>query len=219
MEDFFAGVQARWPAGREHLHWHILPDPDMFAWLARPYTDLTHSRGLAPVKPRWSHITIAHLVAPADKISGGQVTEMTRQVREHCARLPPFAVTVDRAQVWPAGIVCPVRPGKPLRRLHKITAGAATAAGGGVRVLPEVYAPHMSLAYSTGKAPNGPARAWLADCNSSGACLPVTALSLVRQKHDGRQITWRLVEQITLGGRAAATIQERRPGRYELKTR
>jgi 2'-5' RNA ligase len=202
MEDFFAGIAGRWPAGEEHLHWHVLPDPAVAAErLAVPCRELTHRPGLSPVLPRWSHITVGHLVGPVTEVTGAQVTQMTGQVRERCEGVAPFAVLVGRPAPWGGGIVCPVRPGHRLRDLWRVTAAAARdVAGGRFPYLPEIYDPHMSLAYSTAGAPDGPARAWLSDHDIGEVPFPVTHLSLVVQRHDGSRITWRVIEQVPLTG-------------------
>jgi 2'-5' RNA ligase len=213
MENFFAGIRGRWPAGEEHLHWHVLPDPGVVAeQLAGPCRELTRRPGLSPVSPRWSHITIGHLAGPVTEITGAQITKITGQVREICEDLAPFAVIAGRPASWAGGIVCPVRPGHRLRDLWRVTAAAARdVAGSRFSYLPETYDPHMSLAYSTVRAPDGPARAWLSDHDTGEIPFPVTHLSLVAQRHDSSQITWRVIEQVPLAGgllTASSTPQE-----------
>src|SRR6266851_4578267 len=107
MEDFFARVVRRWPPNCEHYHWHVLPD----AGLARehlysPYRRLTRRPGLAPVHPRFMHVTVQHLGAVAE-VPGEDLAKIIELVRERCARIAPFEVTVERAQVWNTGVVCP----------------------------------------------------------------------------------------------------------------
>jgi hypothetical protein len=103
MEDFFAQIEGRWPAGREDLHWHVLPDPVVVRdRLAAQYQQLTHRPGLVPVRPRWAHITIQHY-APAAAISDVELAAVVALVGERCARIGPFAVTVGRAEAWYGG--------------------------------------------------------------------------------------------------------------------
>lgn len=202
MDDFFAGIADRWPAEEEHLHWLVLPDPEVVAErLAMPCRKLAYGPGLAPVPPGWSHITVGHLVGDAAGVTAAEVTKLTEHVRERCESVAPFAVTAGRPEAWAGGIVCPLRPGQPMRHLWQLTSAAAReATGGRLPYLPEIYDPHMSLAYSTAAVPDSPARAWLSDHDISEVPFPVTHLSLVAQRHDRREITWRLIDQVPLTG-------------------
>ena len=152
MEDFFAGVAGRWPAGQQHYHWHVLPGPDARQHLEREYQELTCRPGLTPVTGRWMHITVLHLPHVAE-LTAGQAARMTALVASQCAALPPFAATVGPAEAWHTGIVCPVRPGPPLRRLWQITSGAAAEiTGGACPTRPAVhYYPHLTVAYANSR--------------------------------------------------------------------
>ncbi len=85
MEDFFAQIEDRWPAGREDLHWHVLPSPAVVRdRLAAQYQPLTHWPGLVPVRLQWAHITIQHY-APAAATSAADLAVVVALVRERCA--------------------------------------------------------------------------------------------------------------------------------------
>jgi 2'-5' RNA ligase len=110
-------------------------------------------------------------------------------------------VTAGRAEAWPAAVVCPVRPGVPLRHLRGITSrAAAEVTGGWLETHPKVYQPHLSLAYAHDHVDHDPVRAWLSNAPAAEVALPVTRLVLVAQKHDHREIAWRLLNEIPLGG-------------------
>ncbi len=71
MEDFFATIADRWPAGRDDYHWHVLPGSELLRdRISRPYSEIIRQAGLVPVRPAYLHITIQHL-APV-----GEVTEL-----------------------------------------------------------------------------------------------------------------------------------------------
>jgi 2'-5' RNA ligase len=199
MEDFFAGVAGRWPAGREDYHWHVLPGPAAVReWLAGHYRELTHRPGLAPVPGRWMHITVAHF-APLTQVSSGQIEQITGLVRQACAGIAPFAVTAGRPEVWRTAVVCPIRPGPPLRELWRITTSAAgEVTAGTCQAQPYVYHPHLSLAYGYDHVDDGPLRAWISDSNAAEVALPVTRLVLVAQQHNRRKITWRQAGEVAL---------------------
>jgi 2'-5' RNA ligase len=201
MEDFFAGVADRWPAGQENYHWHVLPGPAAAReCLSRQYRGLTQRPGLAPVRDEHMHITVQHL-APVAGISAGEIGQITRLVQERCAGIAPFAVTAGRAEAWNTGVVCPVRPGPALRRLWQVTtAVAAEVTAGKHETRPAVYYPHLTLAYAHGHVDHRPMRAWISDSTAAEIALPVTGLVLVAQQHDYREITFRVLGEVPLTG-------------------
>jgi 2'-5' RNA ligase len=201
MEDFFAGVTSRWPAGREDCCWHVLPGPGPLpSRLAGQYQELVHWPGLAPVSPEWMHVTVQHLL-PAAEVSGAELSRMVRLVQGRCRGIAPFAVTVSRADAWETSVVCPVRPAYLLRFLrqvitdvsHDVTEGRFSASG-------PAYCPHLTLAYAVAQVDQEPVRAWIADCEAAEETLDVTSLVLVAQRHDHHEITWRVIDEVMLTG-------------------
>jgi 2'-5' RNA ligase len=203
MEDFFATVADRWPAGREDYHWHVLPGTELVRErLARPYRELTDRPGLVPVGAEYLHVTVQHL-APVTEIASGELAEITALVRDRCAGIAPFAVTAGRAEAWETSVVCALRPGYLLGTLWQVTTSAARdVTGSRFGVVPPVYHPHMALAYAVAHVDNEPMRAWISDCDAAEVALPVTRLVLVAQQHDRREITFRIIEEIPLAGDA-----------------
>jgi 2'-5' RNA ligase len=205
MESFFAGLAERWPAGRADYHWHILPGPPgTAALLAAQYQELTGRPGLEAVPARWLHITVHH-GPPVTAITATQAAQMTARVAEACAGTAPFAVTAGRAEAWHAGIVCPIRPGQPLRRLHQLTAAATAQITGTTPPDPAAYYPHLTIGYATARVDHRPLRAWLTDSHPAEIALPVTALALVAQHHDNRAITWQHISHVPLTGTTPGT--------------
>jgi 2'-5' RNA ligase len=201
VEDFFATIAGRWPAGREDYHWHVLPGTELARErLARPYAELTGQAGLAPVRPEYMHITVQH-IGPVQDVTVDELAEIVGRVRAGCSGVASFAVTAGRAEAWETSIVCPLRPGYLLGTLwHLVTSVSRAVTGTRLAVSPAVYHPHLALAYGIAHADQAALRAWLADCDAAEAALPVTRLTLVAQEHDGREITFRVVDEIPLTG-------------------
>lgn len=199
MEDFFATVAEHWPAGREDYHWHVLPGTELLRErLRRPYDGLLEREELAAVGPEYMHVTIQHL-APVSDITDAELTDIVNLTRDGCASFAPFAVIAGRAEAWETSVVCPLRPGYLLGQLwHVVTSATRTVAGSRLAIHPAVFHPHMALAYATGHVEQAEIRAWLADCEATDVAFPVTRLVLVAQKHDGREITFRVVSEIPL---------------------
>lgn len=201
MEDFFATIADRWPAGREDYHWHVLPGSELLRdRISRPYSEIIHQAGLVPVRSVSLHITIQHIV-PVGEVTNPELDQIVGLVRDRCTQVAAFAVTAGRAEAWENGIVCPVRPGYLLASLWQLTTSAATeVTGGRFGVSPAVFHPHLSLAYAIAHVDQAAVRAQLADCDAPEMALPVTKLTLVAQRHDGREITFRVLEEIPLAG-------------------
>lgn len=201
VEDFFATIVDRWPAGREDYHWHVLPGSELQRQrTSRPYSEIIDQPGLATVQPSYLHITVQHF-AQVSHVSDTELAQIVSLVRDRCAGFAAFAVIAGRPEAWENGIVCPIRPGYLLASLWQLTTSAATeVTGGRFEVRPAVYHPHVSLAYATAHIDQAAVRAELADCDASEVALPVTKLVLVAQQHDGREITFRILEEIPLAG-------------------
>lgn len=201
MEDFFASIAGRWPAGREDYHWYVLPGSELLRdRISRPYSEVIHQAGLAPVRPAYLHLTIQQL-ASVGEVTDGQLAEIVGLVRDRCAGFAAFAVTAGRAEAWENGLVCPIRPGYLLASLWQLaTSASAEVTGRRFEVIPAVFHPHLSLAYATAHVGQAVVRAQLADSDAPEIALRVTKLVLVAQRHDGREITFRVLDEIPLDG-------------------
>jgi 2'-5' RNA ligase len=202
MDDFFATLSPWWPPGREDLHWHLLPDPAQLATeLIGPYQDLTHQTGLAPVDPRWCHITVQDL-APAGAVTPAELDSLVALIRQSCRAVAAADLTIGPPEVSRLGVVCPVFPPGPARRLWELTVTASrqvTATRFPSR--PAEYRPHLSLAYGVARTSDDPLHSWLATHPARTMTFTATHLALVAQSHDGaRAITWRPVTTVPLTG-------------------
>ncbi|MFI2031826.1 2'-5' RNA ligase family protein [Streptomyces buecherae] len=205
MDDFFARVEGRWPAGRRDLHWHLLVDPAITErCLTRPYAELTRRQGSEPVAPRWLHTTVLH-AGPVDQASEQELADITGRVRRACAELPPFDLTFDPPTVGVVAVECLARPAAPARRLWEITREATRAVVGDrwdLRPAVSFY-PHASLAYATARVAaveRAQMKTWLSDHPGPQITLRMGALSLVAQWHDRRRIMWDHIATVPLAG-------------------
>jgi 2'-5' RNA ligase len=208
MDNFFHRVRTRswpWPDDREDWHWHILP-PDEAARLVEGYTSLTTHEGLHQVAPQWLHISLLHS-APVEEVSQSEVDAIIDKVREECAKIKPFELTIGRPSVGTVAIECPAWPGPAPRRLWEIVADASRGVFGDrypTMPAPGKHYPHASLAYAgeeAAKADRGDLKVKLSDAGDAGnVTFTVEKISLVAQKHDGKFITWRHTVDVPLGG-------------------
>jgi 2'-5' RNA ligase len=202
MDDFFATLTPWWPPGREDLHWHLLPDPELLATeLTGPYRDLTGHPGLAPVDPRWCHVTVQD-ITPAGAITPAELESLVALIRQSGRAVAPAELTIGPPEVSRHGVVCPVFPPGRARRLWELTVAASQEV---IRTRfptrPAEYHPHLSLAYGVGEASDGPLQDWLATHPARTMTFTATHLALVAQSHDGaRAITWRPITTVPLTG-------------------
>jgi 2'-5' RNA ligase len=179
-----------------------MPGPgELSGQLVLQYRELLHQPGLAPVRAEWMHLTLQHL-APSEQVSGAELGRMVRLVRGRCGGIAPFTVTVGRAEAWETSVVCPVRPAHLLRFLREvITEVSREAAVGRFSADEASYTPHLTLAYAVAQVDSEPVREWIAGCDAAEKTLHVTRLVLVAQRHDRREITWRVIDEVALAGR------------------
>jgi hypothetical protein len=208
VDDFFATLTPWWPPGREDLHWHLLPEPAQLATgLTDHYQELTHRPGLAPVEPRWCHITVQD-IAPAAELTPAEVDLIVARVQQACARLEPAELTIGPPEPGRFGLGCPVTPAAPVGHLWEITVAASReVTGGRFPTRPASCRPHLSQAYGTVHAgtqdSDEPLRDWLATNPARTITFTASQLSLVTQSHDGANaISWRPVTTVPLGGPA-----------------
>ncbi|MDH6138493.1 2'-5' RNA ligase [Kitasatospora sp. GP30] len=200
MDSFFDRVRHRWPAGREDLHLHILPPPEISTALVAHYRELTHREPLVPVKPEWFHVTLLHS-GPMDQLRFGEVEAITDRLHQRFAQTDPFTLTLHWPNVGNVALECPGTPGEPSRRLWQACAeevGAVTA--GRFPLVPTVHYPHATIAYSTGPVPDrAELKAWLSDHGAEPVTFTAERIAVVAQSHDEREITWRPLAEVKLG--------------------
>ncbi|MFD5319403.1 2'-5' RNA ligase family protein [Streptomyces sp. NPDC127098] len=151
----------------------------------------------------WTHVTVLHS-APLGEVTADQVEEVTTRVRKACATVAPFELTVGRPSVGTVAIECPAWPGPLARPLWQITAQASRDVWqDAYPTLPAKYYPHLSVAYAgenASEADRTDLKVALSDCGDVGTVtFTVDKLWLVAQRHDGRHITWRVLDQVLLG--------------------
>jgi hypothetical protein len=202
MNDFFATLTPWWPPGREDLHWHLLPAPELLAAkLTGPYRDLTHRPGLAPADPRWCHITVQD-IAPAEAITPAELDSLVGLTRQSCRAVAPAELTIGPPEVSRYGVVCPIIPADRVRPLWELTVAASQrVTAGRFPTRPAEYHPHLSLASGVAQVRDGPLQDWLATHPARTMTFTATHLALVAQSHDGaRSITWRPLATVALTG-------------------
>jgi 2'-5' RNA ligase len=199
MEDFFATLAPWWPPGREDLHWHLVPEPALITGLTSHYGKLTHRPGLAPVAPRWCHVTVQD-IAPAADVTPDDLDRIVAQARQACAATSPVQLTIGRPEIGRYGLGCPVTPATEARRLWELTVAASRKiTGDRFPTRPASYYPHLSLAYGVATTSDEPLRQWLAAHPAPTVTFTATQLSLVAQSHDGTgAITWRPLAAVPL---------------------
>ncbi|MGW3954041.1 2'-5' RNA ligase family protein [Streptomyces sp. NPDC004752] len=204
MDDFFARVEHRWPAGRRDLHWLIIPGADFAReHLYEPYRTLAEQPGLCPVLPQWMHITVLHS-GPQDDASPAEIDQMITEVTERAAGIEPYDLTLSRPDVGNVAIESKGHPGAPHRQLWETTWQAHHAVvGDRWPRIPTVSYPHLSHAYAGAEAhqaDRGALKVLLSDLEGGPVTVPVSVLSLVAEWHDRQEIRWDVLAEVPLGG-------------------
>ncbi|WP_181785316.1 2'-5' RNA ligase family protein [Streptomyces phytophilus] len=206
VKDFFDAVESRehaWPAGREDLHWHLLPQPSVSQALTEGYQAAASLPGMAPVAPEWIHITVQH-GAPMAAYREGEVEAIKTGVAERARAMQPVEVTLARPAFGTVALECGGHPGEPARRVWEMACAVhEEVTGHRFPRIPALSYPHASLAYGTSQAPllnRAQAKVVLSDLPGDPVALRLDTLTLVAQSHDRRYITWRELASVKLGG-------------------
>ena len=149
----------------------LWPTPPVRAALAACRDAQPWAAGTAPTPDDKLHLTLHFL--------GSQPVERLSELRAALAGpLAPFALQLDRAEVWPNGValLAPAQPPAVLADLHAAQADALRALG--LKVEHRRYRPHLTLARD--------ARGAVAPEAFTPITWPVEAVVLVQSLPDGR---------------------------------
>ncbi|ANS62408.1 hypothetical protein SLINC_0184 [Streptomyces lincolnensis] len=208
MDDFFAMVEGRahgWARGRKDLHWLIVPGEDFARkYLYEPYRVLSEQPGLHPVRPQWMHCTVLH-AGPQDSATAGEIDLTAREVTRRAADIDPYEMVLSRPDIDMMGIESKGYPGRPHRQLWEMTWQAhRNGVGDRWPRIPSASYPHLSYAYAGADghlADRGALKVLLSDLPGGQVTVPVTALTLVAEWHDRREIVWDVLAEVPLGTR------------------
>ncbi|MFJ2202400.1 2'-5' RNA ligase family protein [Streptomyces violaceusniger] len=181
----------------------IPPQALACTYLYEPYRALAEQPGLCPVRPEWMHITVLH-AGPQDSASSTEVDQLVTEVAKRAADFCPFEIALSRPDIGTVAIESKGYPGAPHRALWEMTWEAQTAVvSDRWPRIPSISYPHLSHAYAGAEghlADRGALKVLLSDLPGGPVTVPVTALTLVAQWHDRREIRWDVLAEVPLGG-------------------
>ncbi|GAA2666529.1 hypothetical protein GCM10010400_28870 [Streptomyces aculeolatus] len=204
MENFFARVERDhpWPAGREDLHWHLLPPAPVRRALTDRYRPVATLPGMAAVAPEDVHLTVQH-AAPLDDYRPGEIDAIRAGVTERARAMDPVEVVLSRPALGTVALECGGHPGEPARQVWRMVCDVHDkVTNGRFPRISASYDPHVTLAYGTSQAPQlnrAAAKALLSDLPGDPVVLRLDTLIMVAQSHDRRHITWRELGSVKLG--------------------
>ncbi|WP_051433561.1 2'-5' RNA ligase family protein [Streptomyces niveus] len=169
--------------------------------MLHPYADLIRAPGMKMVLPRRLHVTVLH-ARPQAEASDAEIAAMTDGVREAVAGTGPIELVFSRPSIGTVGIGRAARPGAAARGLWEATWTATTEVmGERWQLLPEIYNPHMTIAYAADahNADRAEMKSALSDVDASEVTLTFPELTLVSQWHNHRRIIWEPLATLPLG--------------------
>lgn len=202
----------RWQYRRENspgqgtVYWHILlgDNTELRSIAEKARARLAKFPDLHQTPLRWLHVTTL-IAGSAEEIGDSGLSRMLTEARTLLSDTAPIDISLSRVLYHPEAIVLDVHPQEALGPIRQ-AAHAATRAvmGRDARVSDsiELWKPHVTLCYSTGRQPAGPVIAAL------GKELPtcevsVRSLSLVVQRGPERLWNWHHIGSAHLGGSSA----------------
>ncbi|WEH37849.1 2'-5' RNA ligase family protein (plasmid) [Streptomyces sp. AM 4-1-1] len=198
MRDFWE--THHWPAGERRAHWHLLfEDQPAVHDFARAHTEVLHRYPeLNPVPVQWLHATVQS-IGPLTPAAAAAVAAAARPA---LAAIEPFAIEIGPAQAIHNGVVPAIYPENritdlywTLRRVTEHVVGTQT-----MPKAPEVFWPHLSLAYSGARWDHDELSRALVRLRPPRPRMTVTRAVLVDQKQTWRdKYTWTVIAEVPLG--------------------
>lgn len=150
------------------------------------------------------HCTVLH-AGPQDSASAREVDQIIRAVTRRAADTDPYEMVLSRPDIGTVAIESKGYPGRPHRQLWDMTFEAhRTVVGDRWPRIPSASYPHLSHAYAGADgqlADRGALKVLLSDLPGKPVTVPVTALTLVAEWHDRREIVWDVLTEVPLGTR------------------
>ncbi len=182
-----------WRPGRRLYTWHLTFDGESdLHRLTRLYQARLQVPGFDLVPPAWLHLTMQG-IGFTDEVSEQEVRRVARTAAERCERVAPFALTLGPAYVEAEGILLPVSPAQPVRRLRAALREAVARVRGADRVPDPAdgFLPHVSLGYSNADGPAAPMVELMASIEPRVATVAVHAAQLIVLERDTHLYHWR----------------------------
>jgi hypothetical protein len=191
-----------WRPGRRMYTWHFTFDGQrqMHDLAAAYQARLAHLPGLDLVPARWLHLTTQG-VGFTDEVSDGQVDAIVAVSGEYLEASGQLFVTLGPARVTPEAILLDVSPVQPLAAIRRELRAAIAEVLGKARLMEaDTWAPHVSVAYSSGTGPAAPYAEAVADGPVTQAV--ISDVELIVLGRDRRLYEWTTHASVRLGGDA-----------------
>ncbi len=191
-----------WKIGRGLYAWHITfaDQPAVRDFAATYASTLDALPMLDRIPLQWLHLTMQP-VGFTDEVDRPDIDRIVAAVRDRCAELEPFPVTLGPIWVDPEALALPARPTEPLTRVRSRVREAIADVWGRDRV-PEAedgWIPHVSLAYANVAGPAEPIFQTLVALPKETITFEVSAVSLIDINRDHKMYRWTDVATVPLG--------------------
>ena len=200
LRDHWAATAANWQGDAPRLQWYAtLRDARALVRLAdrlRPHLDRAY---LAPVDPRWLHLTL-HDVGTWRDCRAAEVERLVATAGSLCRASPPLRLRLGPVALRRTAVVVEVAPAEPVWRLReRLWAADVRVRGPAARPLPTGPAatPHVSLAYARRAADASRLADALAELADEPVEVSVEGIELLRLRRD---YTWGTVARVELRG-------------------
>jgi 2'-5' RNA ligase len=191
-----------WRVGRRFYTWHLTFDSqtDLHRVVGAYQAHLQVSElDLVPLEGL--HLTIQG-VGFTNEVDQGELRDIVTAARDRCAHLSPFDLTLGPARLDPEGIMLPVAPAEPVRRLRATLREAIAQVWGDDRVPEPVepFTPHVTMAYSNAEGPAAPLIERLNHAQPHQASAILDAVRLIELERDTHVYRWTTLVTVPLSG-------------------
>jgi 2'-5' RNA ligase len=200
-----------WEPGRVCLYWYLTFDENLPGPSARALRAARRADWLDAVPRRWLHLTVCE-VEFADVLADADLRRVVEAGRECAAETGCLRLGFGPAACMEDAVVMPVEPLDPLRhlqqRLRSATErvlGPGQGSGQGTGHVHAQFWPHVSLGYVNRPTSAATAASLLGQLGQVSDEVAVDHLVLAAVDRDRRHYRWRVLEELPLSTRGAAT--------------
>ncbi|MFB9895037.1 2'-5' RNA ligase family protein [Planobispora takensis] len=190
-----------WRVGRRMYTFHTTFDdqPELHRLVTAYQTALDGLGGLDIIPLKWLHLTMQG-IGFTDEVSTDDVDAIAAAVTSRLKAMEPVELTFTRPVTDPEALQFHVQPAKGIREVRRaVRAGIAEVWGADRVPDPEIWTPHVSIAYSNSDGPAEPYAKALDSVEAEPVTVRVSQIQLIVIDRDERLYRWDTHMGVPLG--------------------
>lgn len=185
-----------WGIGKRYYTWHFTfkPQEPLKEMISKYQTIISGLPNYDLVPFEWLHLTTQG-IGFVDQFSEGEVDEIVQKVKGKLLYQERFSVLFNPPEVYREAISCPITPVEALNGVRTSIRESISEVLGNVSE-PEVFHPHVSLAYSNAEGVSKPIVESIKAITANSVNVEISNVDLIRLGRDKHLYEWGLVSRV-----------------------